>query len=94
MGTAATVAAVVHKDEKTIRMWRKEFKEDWGKFSEDGTGRYDRTTIIHDEECRQNGLVSIVASWAAVYDSRCILSFLSTLTFSQSPVSYRFHLEN
>ena len=55
MGTAATVAAVVHKDEKTIRMWRKEFKEVWGKFSEDGRGRYGRTTIIHDRSADKMG---------------------------------------
>ena len=53
MGTAATVAAVVHKDEKTIRMWRKEFKDVGASFpkmgEEDTTERPSSTTRSADK---------------------------------------------
>ena len=51
INAAAAVSKVVHR-EKTIRVWRTDFRDNCGNFSDDGKGRYDRTTIIHDE-CRK-----------------------------------------
>ena len=50
---AAAVSKVVHRDEKTIRVWRRDFWDNCGEFSEDARGRYDRTTIFYEEECRK-----------------------------------------
>ena len=43
--------------ERTVRRWHKDFYEHGGQLTEDGRGRYERLSILSDENCRKKALV-------------------------------------
>ena len=49
---AAEVAQLLALNEKTIRLWRKDFYKNKGDFSEYRRGSYTRYVILEDEEYR------------------------------------------
>jgi len=50
------VALFLDMSDKTVRLWRREFLNNGGEFSEDGRGKYARYEVIFDEEYHDRAL--------------------------------------
>ena len=53
---AKEVALCLGMDEKTVRLWRKNFLENSGSFTVDGRGKYARSKVLDDKEYRDLAL--------------------------------------
>ena len=62
MAAAGEVGQLLGVNEKTIRLWRKDFVQHQGEFSENCRGKYARYVILEDEEYRDTSLTWVQAN--------------------------------